>query len=89
MTIFILVLRVRQGDAILHPISDHMLAALILVGFDRYLGITLNLTDPENLEYVLSVLFFSLRDPNWNRPLWIGTYQFLYFLFHWSPGTIQ
>ena len=49
----------------------------------------LNLTEPENLEHILSVLLLFLRVWENNWPLLISNHQFLNYSFGWSPGTIQ
>ena len=54
-----------------------------------YLGMPLNLSEPEYLEHVSSVFRFSLRVCKQNLPLCIGPLQFLNSSSYWSSGTIQ
>ena len=62
---------------------------LIGISSFPYLGIPLNLTEPENLEHILSVLLFLWRVFDCNWTLWIGYHQFLKSSLYWSLGTIQ
>ena len=70
--------------------SQHWyLKDLIEVSGFPSLEIPLNLTYPEDLEHIISIFLFFLRDLGRNWPLWISPRQFLNYSLYWSPSTIQ